>query len=492
MGDRRLGVWARLLLPFGLPVMLLSVLRASPGLDPIYHNPHFHLVVVSSIAAWALLVAVAASRAAAYSGTPGPVWLAFGCIGVGAFMLIHGLMTPGVVGIQPNLWVDRAPYLAIAFFAVGLALAGRARNARTSRFATRHATPLLAGTVAVLLALLLALVRNQTSLWGARPFPGEAQARSVLTVLAIGLLLPVAVVHWRRWRLGHDSVQYSLTFAALMAAAAMLSLQIGANGRLSWWDYHVFLFFGFGSAVYTVWLRYQRTHTVESVLACTFEHDELTHLVEGYPDALRSLVKAVEVKDVYTHGHSERTARVAVQLGLRLHVGDDMLRVLARGAYLHDVGKIAIPDAVLNKPGALTDDERALIETHPRIGGELVAPVAQLREVLPAVVHHHERWDASGYPDRLGGRDIPLVARIVAIADVWDAMTSDRSYRRGFTPQVALGHIVSGRGTHFDPRLVDAFLGLAADWGYHPTNVGDSAEAWLAAETCHDALASKA
>jgi HD-GYP domain-containing protein (c-di-GMP phosphodiesterase class II) len=492
MEDRRLGTWSRLLLPFALPVMLLSVLRASPRLDPIYHNAHFHLVVVSTIAACALLVAVAAGRAAARSATPGPVWLAFGCICVGIFMLIHGLMTPGVLGNKTNLWVWRAPYLAITLFAVGLALAGRPRNARTSQFATRHATALLAGTLVVLVGLLVALVLDQTALWGANLFPGETKARSVLAVLAIGLLLPVAVVHWRRWRLGHDSVQYSLTFAALMAAAAMLSLQIGAAGRLSWWDYHVFLFFGFGSAVYTVWLRHQRTHTVDSVLASTFDHDHLTHLTEGYPEALRTLVKAVEIKDVYTHGHSERTARVAVQLGLRLQVGADTLRIVARGGYLHDVGKIAIPDAVLNKPGALTAEERALIETHPAIGAEMVSPVALLREVLPAVLHHHERWDASGYPDCLGGRDIPFVARIVAVADVWDALTSDRSYRPGFTPQRALGHIVSGSGTHFDPRIVEAFLGLAADWGYTAALVGDSAEIWLAAETCHDVLTSRA
>lgn len=492
MEDRRLGVWARILLPFGLPVMLLCVLRASPGLDFVYHNAHFHLVVVSSIAACAILVAVAASRAAAYSASPGPVWLAFGCICVGVFMLIHGFMTPGVLGNRPNMWVDRAPYLAITLFALGLALASRRRNAWTSQLAVRHTTALLGGTFIVLVAVLATLMWNQTALWGTRQFPGEAGVRSVLAVFAIALLLPVAVLHWRRWRLGHDSVQYSLSFAALMAAAAMLSLQVGANGRLSWWDYHAFLFFGFGCAAYAVGLRYQRTHTVDSVLASTFDPDELTHLTEGYPEALRILVKAVEVKDSYTHGHSERTARVAVQLGMRLQVGSDTLRILARGGYLHDVGKISIPDAVLNKPGALTEDERALIETHPRIGGELVAPVALLREVLPAVVHHHERWDGSGYPDRIAGRDIPLVARIVAVADVWDAMTSDRSYRIGFPPEVALGHIISGRGTHFDPRLVDAFVALAADWGYRPTVVGDSAEAWLAAETCHDALASTA
>src|SRR5579859_222334 len=114
--DRRLGTWSRLLLPFALPIMLLSVLRANPKLDPIYHNAHFHLVVVSTIAACALIVAVAAGRAAASSATPGPVWLAFGCICIGFFMLIHGVMTPGVLGNKPNMWVDRAPYLAITLF----------------------------------------------------------------------------------------------------------------------------------------------------------------------------------------------------------------------------------------------------------------------------------------------------------------------------------------------------------------------------------------
>jgi HD-GYP domain-containing protein (c-di-GMP phosphodiesterase class II) len=183
-----------------------------------------------------------------------------------------------------------------------------------------------------------------------------------------------------------------------------------------------------------------------------------------------------------------------VQLGLRVGVNDDVLRAVARGGYLHDVGKIAIPDLILNKPGALTPEERGVIETHPQVGHDLVLPIAALREVLPAVLHHHERWDGSGYPRALTADEIPLVARIVALADVWDALTSDRSYRPGLKPNAALAHIAAGSGTHFDPQLVTAFLSLAADWGYSPDSAaqGDAQTATLAADTCHEATLCRA
>jgi HD-GYP domain-containing protein (c-di-GMP phosphodiesterase class II) len=155
---------------------------------------------------------------------------------------------------------------------------------------------------------------------------------------------------------------------------------------------------------------------------------------------------------------------------------------------------VAIPDTILNKPGALTPEERAVIETHPRVGHELVLPAAELHEALPAILHHHERWDGTGYPDRLRGSEIPLAARVVALADVWDALTSDRSYRPGMAPREALAHIAAGRGSHFEPRLVDALLALAADWGYVlPGQAdGDAEKAWRAADTCHEVAASRA
>jgi hypothetical protein len=475
------------------PLLLFFGLRWDSRLDFLYRDVDFHLVAVTSIAACALILALFATRAATRAAHPGPVWLAFGCVCLGFLLFAHGLLTPGIAGRPRNLWVARTPYLAITVFAVSLALAGRGRNTVSSRFATRWTGPLLITPIVALSVLIAVLAIDPTRFSGTHRLPFEEDALWILAALDSTLLLGAAMVHWRRWRLGYDPVQYALVLAGAMSTAAMLSLRLGETWRLSWWDYHAFLFAGFAGAVYAGWVRYRRTRAVDRVLAATFETDPMTHIVEGYPEALRTLVRAVEIKDAYTHGHSERTARAAVQLGLRLNIDEDTLRAVARGAYLHDVGKIAIPDSILNKPGPLTAEERVVIETHPRLGHELVAPASVLAESLGAILHHHERWDGTGYPDRLGGRQIPLIARIVAVADVWDALTSDRSYRPGFDPHAALAHIAAGRGTHFDPVVVEAFLSLAADWGYRMAPAGgDAREAWLAVQTCHEVVGSRA
>jgi HD-GYP domain-containing protein (c-di-GMP phosphodiesterase class II) len=178
---------------------------------------------------------------------------------------------------------------------------------------------------------------------------------------------------------------------------------------------------------------------------------------------------------------------VATALGVRLALPPEQLRLLAQGAYLHDVGKIAIPNEILNKPGALTDEERAVVETHAAVGAEMVAHAPSLAGCAAVVRHHHERFDGAGYPDRLADSSIPLLARITAVADVWDALTSDRAYRPGWEPGRALAHIVDGSGAHFDPRVVSALVDLASEWGYRlPAARGDVDEALQAADDCHD------
>jgi HD-GYP domain-containing protein (c-di-GMP phosphodiesterase class II) len=464
----------------------------SSSLDFFFQDAYFHLFFVSAIAVCALIVAVVSGRAGARAAHYGPVWLAVGCLAVGILMLAHGLTTPGVYGRPINTWVGRLPYLSISCFALAMALASRPRNRLTSRLAARHPRALIGGFGVTLTVLAAFVVVDPTRFSGTHEFSSEDTAKWMIMWVASFLLVAVAVVHLRRWRLGHDPVQYALMLAGLLSTAALVSLRTGEAWHLSWWDYHGFLLAGYAGAVYAVWVRFRRTRAVDQVLAATFEDDPMTHIVSGYPDALKTLVHAVEVKDRYTHGHSERTAKIAVQLGIRLGLDENKLRALARGAYLHDVGKIAIPDSILNKPATLTSAERTVVETHPQVGYELVVPVAALREALPVVLHHHERWDGTGYPRHLEGQAIPLIARVAAIADVWDAMTSDRSYRRGLAPAEALAHIEAGRGTHFDPRLVDGMVSLAADWGYSSSGDGDAAQAALAAETCHDAVSTSA
>ena len=147
-------------------------------------------------------------------------------------------------------------------------------------------------------------------------------------------------------------------------------------------------------------------------------------------------------------------------LARSLRWSEDEIQVLGVEGLLHDIGKIGVPDLVLNKPGRLTDEEFAVIKSHTTIGDEILNQSGSLQEAAQVARHHHERYDGRGYPDRLKGSEIPLHARTVAIADAYDAMRSDRIYRKGLPPETIRGEMIRGRGTQFDPELLDAFLRL--------------------------------
>ncbi|HEY7693064.1 MAG TPA: HD-GYP domain-containing protein [Gaiellaceae bacterium] len=174
--------------------------------------------------------------------------------------------------------------------------------------------------------------------------------------------------------------------------------------------------------------------------------------------ALIALSEAVEACDPYTRGHSARVARMAYEIGLRLDCDEPDLILLRLGGALHDVGKLGVRDAVLNKPGPLTADELCEVRAHPEIGARMVALDQALRAALPAVLYHHERWDGGGYPSGRAGSAIPLVARILGVVDSYDAMTSDRPYRTARTSAVAAEEVDRCAGTQFDPEIAETFL----------------------------------
>ncbi len=180
-------------------------------------------------------------------------------------------------------------------------------------------------------------------------------------------------------------------------------------------------------------------------------------------NVVRTLVSAVEAKDEYTCGHSERVALYAKRLAQQVGYSDEDCELLYLTGLLHDVGKIAINDAILNKPGHLTDEEFAEIQRHPDEGWQILQVLEQLSYVLPGVLHHHERMDGKGYPDGLAGTDIPLDGRILAVADAYDAMTSNRAYRTGMPHAKAISVLREGSGTQWDPEAVDAFMQIEAE-----------------------------
>ena len=184
-------------------------------------------------------------------------------------------------------------------------------------------------------------------------------------------------------------------------------------------------------------------------------YDDLKNAYRGTVESLRL---AVDAKDSYTKNHSDRVALYSKLIGEQLNLPEDQMEILYDGALFHDIGKIGIPDSILQKPGKLTDDEYDDIKNHPSIGAKIIAPAKIFDPIVPIVKHHHERYDGRGYPSGLKGDDIPLLARIVTVADSFDAMTSDRSYRPRFTLIKALDELEAGKGTQFDPEIVDAFI----------------------------------
>ncbi len=177
-------------------------------------------------------------------------------------------------------------------------------------------------------------------------------------------------------------------------------------------------------------------------------------LKQGYLDTVRSLVGALEAKDPYTRGHSERVAQYAAAIADSMGLGEEAVEKIRLAAQLHDLGKVGLSDSVLRKPGSLSSDEFVEVRHHPEVGAEIVERVPALAELAPIVRHHHERYDGTGYVAGIGGNDIPLEARVLAVADSLDAMTSSRAYRAAMSMTEAVREIVSCQGSQFDPEIV--------------------------------------
>jgi response regulator RpfG family c-di-GMP phosphodiesterase len=221
-------------------------------------------------------------------------------------------------------------------------------------------------------------------------------------------------------------------------------------------------------AFHKKWLEQQvenyRENLEEMVCKRTVElQNALGQVEQSYADTLDALGAAIDLRDGQTAGHSRRVTRYAIEMLTEMHGTPLQLKILAMGAWLHDIGKLAIPDAILLKPGALTEAERKIMQGHVGIGYDLVKRVLFLADAAEIILTHHEHWDGSGYPRGLTGPDIPLNARIFAVADTVDAMTSNRPYRSALPFQDARDEIERQAGIHFDPQVAGVFLSMSTE-----------------------------
>ncbi len=205
-----------------------------------------------------------------------------------------------------------------------------------------------------------------------------------------------------------------------------------------------------GALVYIVMTVIDRN--VEQVLLSE------TRLRYVYENTLNGWATALELRDKETEGHSQRVTTLTLQLARKMGIPKEEFKSIRWGALLHDIGKMGIPDAILLKPGKLTPEEFGRIKEHPLIAEKLLNDIPYLASAMPIPKYHHEKWDGSGYPYGLKGEEIPLPARIFTIIDVWDALLNERPYKKAWTKEKSIGYLKESAGSHFDPRVVDAFL----------------------------------
>ncbi|HEX5504824.1 MAG TPA: HD domain-containing phosphohydrolase [Thermomicrobiales bacterium] len=504
----------------GLPVALLVILLARLLPDNQWVAPVFHFYVVSFTALLTAVLAGLVAYAAHQVKDIRVLFLALAFLGIAGLFLAHALTTPGVLVPGLNPWVGFSAYASLLAGAAGLALSAIDWPPAVQRALVARQGALLGGFVALLAIYGLVAVGTSLggpTPPAAAGAPGPAAIAMVYDP-AMGMLMPVVsgtVAHHTavtdygaadavaapaappadyvdddddgplaalsspllarglagltfallalalarlvpRYRTTRAPLLAGLLVAVIFLAQAQLSLVLAPVWHASWWEYHGLMLAAFFAALAGLGREYAASGSLQGVVEGLLLRDTLAQLERGYADVIRALVAAVEAKDPYTRGHTERVTALAVHIGEGLGLSPERLRVLGQAALLHDIGKIGVPDAILQKPGPLTDEEFAVIREHPARGHAIIAGVRGLTAEVGGVRHHHERLDGSGYPDGLAGAAIPLEARIIAVADVYDALTSQRAYREAWPPARALALIDGEAGAKLDPRCVAA------------------------------------
>jgi putative nucleotidyltransferase with HDIG domain len=450
-----------ILLPLAVYVFLriVSVLDGHVGTALF----HFQLVSATSLISFALSVVVGIVGVRRRNLQVIYVSLAF--ISLAGLFSIHGLATPGFI-LEPNRLVGVAAQLSVLTMAFWLMLSTLPTEHPLSAWLSHRArylvwlyTPLVIGAGAYAL-------RNPSVVdW----VPvDQAPLRSLVALLTILMASAAAYRFHQSYRYSRFPFQLAMAYGGGWIAVCQIIITTGETFFRSWWIYHGLLLVALIVAILGLIAQYSRQNSLVLSVRGLFATDPRDRLAAGLSPSVRDLVSATESRDPYTAGHSYRVALGAVSLGRELGLPPEDLRALAEGGILHDVGKLQIPDEILNKPGPLNEEERKIIERHPILGYAMCSRLGLLPEELDIVRSHHERMDGAGYPDRLAADQIPFVVRILSVADVYDALTSARAYRAAWSQDDALAFLEEHSGTHFDPACVKAWVKMVQNGFLRP------------------------
>jgi HD-GYP domain-containing protein (c-di-GMP phosphodiesterase class II) len=437
-----------------IPTVLLTAL----GTHMMMFGPIVHMSVVGTTGALAVTASVGMSIIAARRNDGRAVWLGMAFSVAATLLVVHALATPGVIvpanGVVQIAGALNVPVCGAILAAAGLPILRRPRRVRLLLGVQLAAVAAvaIAGAVALVYARHIAVV----------PTPSSLEANAIFAAGAA----PLALLAWRAAR------TYLLTrrISDLIVAEGVIWL-IGAQFGLlnftmmdgAWWAAHLLEVGGIGMVGFPAALDLRHAVGSRPLVGDLRAGDLVEHEEAFLGGQVRAILVRLGEKDPSTEGHTRRVAKLAVAIGERLGLPEGRLRQLAVGGLLHDVGKLSVPNEILNKPGRLTDEEFAEIRRHPGAGRELLSEIGGFPPlVLDLVESHHERLDGGGYPNAHPAGELDLAVRILTVADVYDALTADRVYREAWPAGRALALLEEETGTAFDPECVRALAELVA------------------------------
>ncbi len=480
------------------PIVVFLLLQRRAIVDPTWTVPDFHFFVVSLISLIALFMAGLLVIAAGQLKDARVIFLSLAFLAIAGIFAVHGLTTPNALFEGTNPWVGFSARLSLLSGSIFFALSTLDHHRVIKRLIVQRQGMLTVG-VLVGLSLYAAVALVDAGRGGmaggvepATPaveayegYDGvsgraladrvslnasderfeflQSERLALATTIVSLILFGVMTLHYGRLYLRFPT---PLLLAVALSSAFLLQAQISMSTadlwQASWWEYHVLMLSAFIVVVVGLAMEYKHSGSLDGVVSGLLVRNTIDQLQRGYTDVIVALVNAVEAKDIYTRGHTQRVTDLAIQIGAEMRLAPDRLRALSQAAMLHDIGKIGVPDSILNKTGPLTDAEFDIVKQHPVRGHAIIKEVRSLRSALGGIRHHHERLDGSGYPDGLVGDEIPLEARIIAVADVFDALTSVRSYRDAWPVDRALRSIQADAGVGLDSGCVAALGRLLA------------------------------
>jgi len=455
---RRAGDWPDALVILGLLVPASFVPLAAAGGGATLAVPYQHFYIVSAVSGVAAIVAAALALATIQIGLYRVLFLCLGFTSLCAIFAVHGLTTPGI--LVPDLFgeysgsaVAVSAYLSLAVPAFLFAASYMPGLGRLERRLPFWPAGWLVLFVVIGLAVYAGVAIDRTWLIAQLPL-SQPPYSTVLTIISIALFFFAALRQariYRRARLASQAFLLASFVLLADSAAAMVLFQVWTVG---WWYYHLLMLAAVAVALYALIVERSRARSFMSVVEAALELEVSIDVEELDFEVIAALVAALEVKDRETQGHNRRVAELCVEIGRQLGMSATELRVLARSGLLHDVGKLGIPDAILEKQGPLDESESALMKTHPEIGVTILKRGGHFKRELLGVLYHHERMDGSGYPHGLLADAIPIEARIVAVADTYDVLITDRPYRHARGGREARRVVQEEAGSHLDPRVV--------------------------------------